>query len=110
MKEMVLNGKTIDSEERFQFRWNNNTKGIVTVNIGKSIRSTISEKKREVVGYNTLPFGYRTIGWKWFFEHSEHIEGTFTFIVFEQQPILQLMLSNIVIIPFINFLIRAIIL
>ena len=55
---MVLNDKTIESEKRFQFRWNNNTKDIVTVNIGKSIRSTISEK-RDINGYETLPFGYQ---------------------------------------------------
>ena len=27
-------------------------------------------------------------------EHSEHIDGTVTFIVFEQQPILQFILSK----------------
>jgi len=58
MKDMVLNDKTIESEKRFQFRWNNNTKDIVTVNIGKSIRSTISEK-RDLNGYETLPFGFQ---------------------------------------------------
>jgi hypothetical protein len=42
-----------------------------------------------------------------FLEHSEHIGGTVTFIVFEQQPTLQFILSNIVTIPFINFLISA---
>ena len=58
MKNMVLNDNTIESEERFQFRWQNDTKDIVTVNIGRSIRSTISEK-RTVIGYDTLPFGYQ---------------------------------------------------
>ena len=57
MKEMVLNDKTIKSEKRFQFRWDNNTKDIITVNIGKSIKSTISEK-RTINGYDTFPFGW----------------------------------------------------
>ena len=66
MEEMVLNDKTIESEKRFQFRWTNDTKDIITVDIGKSIKSTISEK-RTIDGYDTLPFGWRMVI-KWFKE------------------------------------------
>ena len=58
MKDMILNDKNITSEKRYQFRWSNETKDITTVFIGKSIRSTIGEK-RNINGYATLPFGYQ---------------------------------------------------
>jgi hypothetical protein len=60
MKKMVLNDTEIETEKRFQFRWDNNTKDIITVDIGKSIKSTISEK-RTIDGYDTLPFGYKMV-------------------------------------------------
>ena len=58
MRDMVLNDGEIKSEKRFQFRWDSNTKGIVTVDSGKSMKSTISEK-RLINSYDTLPFGWR---------------------------------------------------
>ena len=58
MKDMILNDKNITSEKRYQFRWSNETKDITTAFIGKSIRSTIGEK-RGIDGYDTLPFGYQ---------------------------------------------------
>ena len=58
MKDMILKDKNITSEKRYQFRWSNETKDITTVFIGKSIRSTIGEK-RNINGYDTLPFGYQ---------------------------------------------------
>ena len=57
MRDMILEDKPIQSEKRYQFRWGNETKDITTVFIGRSIRSTISEK-RTINGYDTLPFGY----------------------------------------------------
>jgi hypothetical protein len=56
MKDMILNNKTIESEKRYQFRWDNRSKDIITTFISRSIKSTICEK-RTVSGYDTLPFG-----------------------------------------------------
>ena len=60
MKDMILNNKTIESEKRYQFRWDNRSKDIITTFISRSIKSTICEK-RTVNGYDTLPFGFQTI-------------------------------------------------
>jgi hypothetical protein len=57
IKDMVLNNKTLDSEKRFQFKWGDQTKDITTRYISRSIKSTIKEK-RNINGYDTLPFGY----------------------------------------------------
>ena len=57
MKDMILNEKTLESEPRFQFSWLNISKDVITKNIKKSIRSTVSEK-RTIDGYSTLPFGF----------------------------------------------------
>ena len=57
MRDMVLKNKPIKTEKRYQFRWDNNTKDIVTIFIDRSIQATIGEK-RSVVGYDSLPFGF----------------------------------------------------
>ena len=57
MRDMVLNGKGIESKKRFQFKWDTKTKDIITNNVSRSIKSTIKEK-RIVDGYDTKPFGW----------------------------------------------------
>ena len=57
VRDMVLNDGIIETKERFNFRWDNNTKDVRTIYIGKSLRSTVSEK-RMLDGYDTKPFGY----------------------------------------------------
>jgi len=47
----------IETSKRYQFRWDDNTKDIVTKYISRSVRATIGEK-RDIDGYNTFPFGY----------------------------------------------------
>jgi hypothetical protein len=63
-KGMALNNKDMPSEiesvERFQFSWESGSSGyreIVTKFIKKSIKSTVKDK-RDIHGYDTLPFGY----------------------------------------------------
>eukprot|EP00971_Amphidinium_carterae_P348504 6490527-Amphidinium_carterae.2 len=58
MKNMVLNQETLHSSEKAQFKWDTLTKDVITKNIARSIKSTINEK-RNVDGYDTLPFGYQ---------------------------------------------------
>jgi len=57
MRDMVLNHEPIKTMKRYQFRWDNNTKDIVTVFIDRSIKATIGEKCT-VNKYDSLPFGY----------------------------------------------------
>ena len=65
LKKMVLNDEEIEQEDdgiiktkkRFNFRWLNNTKDVITKYIDKSLRSTVSEK-RGIDGYDTKPFGF----------------------------------------------------
>ena len=47
----------IESEKRFQFKWNTQSKDIITKYISKSIKSTVKEK-RTIDGFETLPFGF----------------------------------------------------
>ena len=56
-RNMVLNHEVIETSARYQFRWDNNTKDIVTKYISRSVRATIGEK-RDIDGYDTHPFGY----------------------------------------------------
>ena len=58
MRDMVLNNKSIKSEDRYTFRWEKASKDVVTKFIGRSIKSTVSSK-RDLDGYDTLPFGYK---------------------------------------------------
>ena len=57
MRDMVLNNTSINSEDRYTFRWDQKSKDVITKFIGRSIRSTVSSK-RTIVAYDTLPFGY----------------------------------------------------
>ena len=57
MRDMVLNGDSIKSKERFQFKWDTKTKTIITNNVSRSIKSTVKEK-RTIDGYDTKPFGW----------------------------------------------------
>jgi hypothetical protein len=45
------------SEKRFQFKWDTQSKDIITQYISKSIKSTVKEK-RTIDGFDTLPFGF----------------------------------------------------
>jgi len=63
-KEMALNNKDMPSEiesvKRFQFSWESGSSGyreIITKFTKKSIKSTVNDK-RDIHGYDTLPFGY----------------------------------------------------
>jgi hypothetical protein len=64
MREMVLNtteNGPVDpkkSKERLQFKWDSQSKDIITQHISRSIRSTINEQ-RTIDGLDTLPFGWR---------------------------------------------------
>ena len=44
LRDMVLNGGTIKSKERFQFKWDTLTKDIITQNVSSNIKSTVKEK------------------------------------------------------------------
>ena len=74
MREMVLNTaekgpidkkkdkefdpeRQIQTKERFQFKWDTQSKDIITTHISRSIRSTINEK-RTIDGLDSLPFGW----------------------------------------------------
>ena len=59
MKDMILNSKPIQTQKRFQFRWETCSKDIVTHYISKSIKSTLKEK-RQLDGYDSKPFGFTT--------------------------------------------------
>jgi len=62
IKDMVLDNTTIETKERFQFRWTDDTKDIISVPISRTIRSTIMEKRdNNNNNYDTLPFGYSVI-------------------------------------------------
>ena len=69
-KQMVLNQKVfkttplpwdpilkIETIPRFTFAWTAVSKDVITKHIGRSVRSTIGEK-RLVDGFDTVPFGY----------------------------------------------------
>ena len=57
MKERGINDLEITSKNRHQFKWETNTKNIITKNLKRSIKSTITEK-RTIEGYDTRPFGF----------------------------------------------------
>jgi hypothetical protein len=56
VKDMVLNNKTLKTVARFSFS-TNAQKEVITKFIGKSIHSTV-DQKRSLNGFDTLPFGY----------------------------------------------------
>ena len=57
VKDMVLKHGTIETEKRFQFVWDQETKKIRTIFMSKKIQSTI-HTKRIVYGMDTKPYGY----------------------------------------------------
>ena len=57
MKERGINDLELESKPRHQFKWQTQTKDIITNNIKRSIKSTVKEK-RTIDGYDTLPCGY----------------------------------------------------
>jgi hypothetical protein len=57
---MVLENVRLESEERFQFIWNEKTKDIYTREISRKAKQTIETKRTLLSDYHTLPFGYRT--------------------------------------------------
>jgi hypothetical protein len=54
---MVLENETIETEERYQFQWDRETKQIKTIEMSRKMQSTI-HTKRNVVGMDTLPYGF----------------------------------------------------
>jgi len=57
MRDMVLNGGSIKSKERFQFKWDTEAKDIITNNVSRNIESTVKEK-RNIDGFDSKPFGW----------------------------------------------------
>jgi hypothetical protein len=57
IKDMVLNNTKIETEKRYQFTWNKDSKDVVTTFVSRSINSTINSK-RVVNGLDTLPCGF----------------------------------------------------
>ena len=57
LRDMVLNHTPIQSEKRFQFKWETETKNIITKYVSRSVRSTLKEK-RTVIGYDSVPLGF----------------------------------------------------
>ena len=57
VKKMVLESDVIETEARYQFVWDRDTKQIKTIEMSKKIQSTI-HTKRNVVGLNTFPIGF----------------------------------------------------
>ena len=55
MKERGTNDLELASKPRHQFKWETRTKDIITKNIKRSIKSTITEK-RTIYGHDTKPF------------------------------------------------------
>ena len=59
VKDMVLNNGVIQSEERYQFIYNNITKDIETRYISRSVKPTLDSKRELIEGsFDTIPFGY----------------------------------------------------
>ena len=57
VKNMVFESEIIETEARYQFVWDRDTKQIKTIEMSKKIQSTI-QTKRNVYGMNTFPIGY----------------------------------------------------
>jgi hypothetical protein len=58
VKDTVLEKKTLKSEERFQFRWNDKNKDVTTTYIAKTVRGTVDTKRTVLENFDTLPYGY----------------------------------------------------
>ena len=56
---MVLDGGSIQSEERYEFVWNQTTKDVETRYVSRTVQSTLDLKRAMVAGTSdTVPFGY----------------------------------------------------
>ena len=55
---MVLNKKSIKSEERYTFKTDSKTRTIRTDLLGRTVKLTIDSKRSPSGEYDTLPFGY----------------------------------------------------
>ena len=60
IKESGVNNLELNSKPRHQFKWNTQTKDIITNHIKRSIKSTIKEKGT-IDGYDTLPIGFNNL-------------------------------------------------
>ena len=54
---MVLKNEIIETEKRPRFEWNRDTKQIETIEMSRTIQSTI-HTKRIIEGIDTKPYGY----------------------------------------------------
>jgi len=57
VKNMVLKNEIIETEKRPRFEWNRDTKQIETIEMSRTIKSTI-HTKRNIEGIDTKPDGY----------------------------------------------------
>ena len=63
VKNMVLDGASIQSEKRHQFVWNQTTKDVETRYVSRTVQSTLDMKREFTEGtYDTVPFGYKKVG------------------------------------------------
>ena len=54
---MVLKNEIIETEKGPRFEWNRDTKQIETIEMSRTIKSTI-HTKRNIEGIDTKPYGY----------------------------------------------------
>lgn len=47
VRDIVLNGGTLESEKRYQFTWNHTTKAVETRYISRTVQSTLDPKKAD---------------------------------------------------------------
>ena len=57
-RDMVLNDKSITSEERYTFKTDTKTRMIRADQLGRTVKLTIDSKRAQSGEYDTLPFGY----------------------------------------------------
>ena len=57
VKNMILKNEVIETDKRFQFVWDQETKQIRTVYMSRKIQSTI-HTKRFIDGIDTKPYGF----------------------------------------------------
>ena len=58
VKDMVLDGRELQSEKRYQFVWNQATKDVETRYVSRTVKPTLDSKRTLVEGtYDTVPFG-----------------------------------------------------
>ena len=54
---MVLNDKSIKSEERYTFKTDSKTRTIRADHLGRTVKLTIDSKRAQSGEYDALPFG-----------------------------------------------------